>query len=186
MDLGGAFSEALIFAKLKHGRQARRGTAVPYLSHLLAVTALVLDDGGSEEEAMAALLHDAAEDHGGETVISEIADRFGEAVAEIVAFCTDPPDVGPDWREVKRAHLNVLATAAAPVRRVSLAEKLDNARAIVRKLREVGPDVWSQMRVSPDDLLWYFGELADLFAREHPGAMSVELTSQVGAMRELA
>jgi hypothetical protein len=186
MDLGGSFSEALVFAKLKHGGQPRRGTAVPYLSHLLAVCALVLDDGGSEEEAVAALLHDAAEDHGGAEAIEEIAARFGEPVAGIVALCTDPIDVGDEWRAIKQAHLDILQTAPASVRRVSLAEKLDNARTIVRTLRELGEEMWPRMRVRSDDLLWYYGELSDLFTRQHPGAMATELAAQVEEMQALA
>jgi (p)ppGpp synthase/HD superfamily hydrolase len=156
------------------------------LSHLLAVCALVLDDGGSEEEAVAALLHDAAEDHGGAEAIKEIAARFGEPVAGIVALCTDPIDVGDEWRVIKRAHLDILQTAPASVRRVSLAEKLDNARTIVRTLRELGDEMWPRMRVRSDDLLWYYGELSALFARQHPGAMATELSAQLEEMSGLA
>jgi hypothetical protein len=186
MILSGNFSEALVFAKLHHGRQPRRGTAVPYLSHLLAVCSLVLEDGGTEEEAVAALLHDAAEDAEGQATVGEIAARFGGSVAGIVALCTDPPDEGAGWRMKKRAHLEILESAPATVRRVALAEKLDNARAIVRGLREVGPEVWRKMGVNSDDLLWYFGELAEFFASAHPGSLAAELQERVSEMNRLA
>lgn len=186
MDLGGSFSEAFVYAKLKHGGQARRGTAVPYLSHLLSVCALVLDDGGTEAEAIAALLHDAAEDHGGSEAIGEIAAKFGDEVAGIVALCTDPIDAGPDWREVKRAHIDTLGSAPATVRRVALAEKLDNARAVVRNLREIGGEVWPRVGVEAENLVWYFTELSGLFSSAHSGALAEELASQVDEMRTLA
>lgn len=185
MELGGSFSEALVYAKMMHGRQARRGTAVPYMSHLLAVSALVLEDGGTEEEAIAALLHDVAEDHGGADAIRDIARRFGDTVAGIVALCTDPVDVEAEWRVVKEAHLDTLMKATASVRRVALAEKLDNARTIVRKLREVGVEMWPTIGVDSSDLLWYFGELVELFAQVHPGAMAAELADQVEDMTAL-
>ena len=183
--LGGDFSDALVYAKLKHGAQARRGTAVPYLAHLLSVCALVLEDGGSEEEAIAALLHDAAEDHGGEQTIAEIADRFGDEVAGIVALCTDPDENGGGWREAKREHVHALEDAPASARRVALAEKLDNARAMVRQVREVGGELWRRMGVESADVLSYFEDLVGLFGRDHPGSMSSELADQVAELTRL-
>lgn len=186
MSLGGRFSEALVYAKLVHGQQQRRGTAVPFLSHLLAVCALVLDDGGNEDEAIAALLHDAAEDHHGTATVREIAERFGPEIAGIVALCTEPTRNGSTWRAVKKQHFETIEGAPVAARRVALAEKLDNARTIVRQLRDVGPELWPTMDVDEADILWYFGELARLFTEVHPGAMAAELSEQVAEMRDLA
>jgi hypothetical protein len=107
-------------------------------------------------------------------------------VAGIVALCSDPTDAAENWRGVKQAHLETLQNAPAQVRRVALAEKLDNARSIVRNLREVGSEVWPKMEIEPVDLLWYFDELVDLFVRDHPGAMASELTRQVENLHILA
>jgi hypothetical protein len=183
--LGARYTEALMQAKFLHSRQQRRGTTVPYFAHLLATSALVLEDGGSEDEAIAALLHDSVEDHGAE-VLSEISERFGPLVAEIVAGCTDP-DPGPEersWLEIKVQHLSELEQAGPLVRRVSLAEKLDNARALARDYQRFGGALWERMGVKPDDILWYFDALADLFASERPGDMADELRATVDQMLE--
>lgn len=171
------FTEALISAKLLHGRQRRRGTVVPYMAHLMAVASLVLEDGGTEDEAIAALLHDAPEDHGGDTILEDIRERFGDAVADIVRDCSDPVDgaVNNDWRDLKTRHVVQLEDGQPSVRRVALAEKLDNARNMVRMHREIGAAMWSRMGVEADDLLWYYRTVAELFRREHPGAHAAEL-----------
>lgn len=181
--LGSRYTEALMRAKFLHSSQQRRGTGVPYLAHLMAVSALVLEDGGTEDEAIAALLHDAVEDHGIESFDS-IADQFGIEVAEIVAGCTDP-DVGDgSWRDMKAQHLQALERAGARVRRVALAEKLDNARALLRDYRRVGPLLWEHMVVDPENLFWYLQALADLFAVERPGDMASELRDTVDRLLE--
>jgi hypothetical protein len=183
--LGARYTEALLQAKFLHAGQVRRGGGVPYLAHLQSVSSLVLEDGGDEDEAIAALLHDAVEDRGVD-VLELIATQFGTIVASIVAGCTDPPD-GPDesWRARKRAHLRDLEGAGAQVRRVALAEKLDNARALLRDYRRLGDRVWAQMDVEADDLLWYVSELADLFVTERPGDMAWELRRTVDDLLDL-
>jgi (p)ppGpp synthase/HD superfamily hydrolase len=184
--LGPRYTEALMQAKFLHVRQQRRGTSVPYFAHLQAVCALVLEDGGSEDEAIAALLHDAAEDYGAD-VLDRIAEQFGPAVAEIVAGCTDPDqDEGRSWRDVKRQHIADLEQAGPLVRRVALAEKLDNARALLRDYRKFGSLLWERMDVEADDLLWYMSELADLFAAERPGDMASELQGTVEQLLDAA
>ncbi len=147
------------------------------MAHLMAVAALVLDDGGTEDEAIAALLHDAPEDHGGDIVLEDIRERFGDAVADIVRDCSDPLDgaVNGDWRDLKARHIAQLEDGQPAVRRVALAEKLDNARNMVRMHREIGAAMWSRMGVEADDLLWYYRAAAELFEREHPGAHAAEL-----------
>ncbi|MEN3284722.1 MAG: hypothetical protein V7607_5862 [Solirubrobacteraceae bacterium] len=183
--LGGRYTEALMQAKFLHARQHRRGTAVPYLAHLQAVASLVLEDGGSEDEAIAALLHDAVEDLGPE-VLDRIVDQFGVTVARIVAGCTDPDAHGDtSWRDRKAAHLSDLESAGPQVRRVALAEKLDNARALLRDYRRFGERLWARMDVDPEDLLWYNAALADLFVTERPGDMASELQDTVDKLLEL-
>lgn len=183
-ELGPRFTEALMQAKFQHGAQRRRGTGVPYLAHLMAVTAAVIEDGGSEDEAIAALLHDVVEDRGAEQ-LDVIARQFGERVAGIVAACTDPPLNGSTWREAKQQHLAALESAGSEVRRVALAEKLDNARALLRDYRRIGEGLWDRMEVDPDDLLWYVESVADLFAGERPTQMGTELRQTVEELLEL-
>ena len=128
MPLGERFEEALVYATRLHGAQLRKGSAVPYVAHLLAVTALVLEDGGGEEEAVAALLHDAVEDQGGDATRQEIRRRFGDHVTALVDGCTDTDVVPkPPWRERKERYLEHLATAPPEVRRISAAFFFDRS-----------------------------------------------------------
>lgn len=158
-------AEALRFALEKHGEQARKGTAVPYVTHLLAVSALVGESGGGEEEMMAALLHDAVEDGGGAPVLEEIRRQFGQAVADIVDGCTDD-DSGAEkapWLERKRIYLEHLAKAPLAVLRVACADKLHNALAISRDLRDQGPSVFQRFRGDREGTLWYYRSMARIF-----------------------
>jgi DNA helicase IV len=184
--LGARFTEALMLAKFLHSDDRRRGTTVPYFAHLQAVCALVLEDGGSEDEAIAALLHDAIEDHGPQ-MLQRIASQFGTDVARIVAECADPDDEdGMSWRELKVQHIRGLESAGPHARRVSLAEKLDNARAILRDYRRFGDRLWERMDVNAEDLLWYLAALADLFVTERPGDMASELQDTITRLLTMA
>jgi hypothetical protein len=184
--LGARYTEALVQAKFLHTGQCRRGTPVPYFAHLQAVASLVLEDGGSEDEAIAALLHDAVEDYG-TAVLDRIADQFGVTVARIVLGCTDPNgEQHSSWRQRKLEHLRELESAGPQVRRVALAEKLDNARALLRDYRRIGDRLWTRMEVDPEDILWYQEALADLFVTERPGDMACELQDTVDRLLELA
>ena len=156
-ELSEPFYAALDYATRLHARQRRKASDVPYVAHLLAVAALVLDHGGSQAEAIAALLHDAVEDQGGAAVQAEIQRRFGPEVARIVAACTDTDqDPKPPWRARKEAHVAHLAAADASVRLVLAADKLHNARAIISDLREHGDAVWSRFSGGRDGTLWYY------------------------------
>ena len=181
--LGGDFSEALVMAKLAHDGRTRRGTAVSYMGHLLGTTALVLEDGGTEAEAVAALLHDAVED-GSPDVEKSIRARFGETVASIVLGCTDPV-VNGSFRDGKIEHLRRLEDASASVRRVALAEKLDNAQALRRDLERYGQETWRRMKVDQDDHLWYLRNLVTLFRRAFPSVLAVEFERTVQRIEEL-
>lgn len=158
---------ALQFAGHIHAEQRRKGGNVPYLSHLMAVCALVLDYGGSEAEAIGALLHDAAEDCGGREMLEKVSNTFGHKVAEIVEGCTDTfEDPKPDWRPRKEAYLQHLADASDPVRTVACADKLHNLLCTVRDLREQpGPGYWSRFTAGRDEQIWYYQGCLDSFRK---------------------
>jgi (p)ppGpp synthase/HD superfamily hydrolase len=178
--LGPRFEEALQFAATTHRTQRRKGSDIPYIGHLLGVCSLVIEDGGDEDEAIAALLHDAAEDQGGERILAEIHDRFGPAVAEIVLACSDTlEEPKPEWRQRKEAYLDHLEHQPAPVLRVSLADKLFNARAILRDYVVVGEDLWNRFSAGRKGQLWYYRALADRFSDLLPGRMASELDEVV-------
>jgi (p)ppGpp synthase/HD superfamily hydrolase len=179
-ELSDRFADALVYATRVHRHQTRRGR--PYVAHLLRVAGLVLDDGGSEDEAIAALLHDAAEDQGGRRRLREIRARYGNDVAAIVDSCTDsyerPP---PPWRMRKEHYLEHLPSAPPGALLVSLADKVDNVRGI---LREVEPAVAAGGRAVAgyEDVCWYYASLADMFVRLRPGARADELARMAGEL----
>jgi (p)ppGpp synthase/HD superfamily hydrolase len=158
------FEDALVFATHLHRKQVRKGTNVPYVAHLLAVTALVLENGGDEDQAIAALLHDAVEDQGGLKTLREIEERFGKRVAFIVDGCTDSYEIPkPPWRERKEAYLDHLAVAPPEVGLVSLADKVHNARSILSDLIVEGESIWDQFNGGKDGTLWYYRSLVKVF-----------------------
>ena len=158
------FDEALVYARRLHAGQQRKGTEIPYVSHLLGVASLVLEAGGDEDEAIAALLHDAVEDQGGEPTLGEIRQRFGPRVADIVAGCTDAwEEPKPPWRERKEAYIEHLEEASPSVLLVSCADKLHNVRSIIADHLEIGDAVWERFSADPDDIIWYYQTLADRF-----------------------
>ena len=158
------FEEALIFTNRLHVEQYRKGTDVPYISHLLSVAALVLEAGGDEELAIAALLHDAVEDQGGLETLEEIRKRFGGRVAMIVEECSDSYSVPkPAWRNRKEEYINHLKSSSDDARLVSAADKLHNARSILRDIFVSGDDVWSKFAGGKDGTLWYYRSLVCVF-----------------------
>lgn len=183
MDLSHRFVDALVYAAEVHRGQTRKGTDIPYLSHLLAVSSLVSEAGGSEDEAIAGVLHDALEDQGHRTSFEQIAERFGAEVARIVRACSDTEEQPkPPGRQRKQAYLEHLGDVDAAVLRVSLADKLHNARSIASDLREHGAAVWRRFTAGSDEL-WYYGELARLFTERLPGPQAEELADVVTRMR---
>ena len=193
--LGPNFLKALAWVSDLHGEQARKGKPdVPYVSHLIAVASLVLEDGGTEDEAIAALLHDAVEDQG--TRPAELAEQFGETVARIVEHCTDDLENdrlegtksrGADnWKARKEAYLARLEHADAASLRVSAADKLHNARAIVADLRRQGRSALDVFNAPPSEVVWYYRSLDAVFARRLPGLLSSELTAAVRELVDLA
>jgi (p)ppGpp synthase/HD superfamily hydrolase len=152
------FDEALQLASHLHRQQARKATQIPYISHVLAVTALVLDYGGTETQAIAALLHDAVEDCGGKLVLENIETQFGQEVAAIVESCTDSFEEGPkrDWKERKEEYLQHLRNCDSASLIVVAADKLHNLTAIQRDLRQEGAALWSRFNATPDLQRWYY------------------------------
>jgi (p)ppGpp synthase/HD superfamily hydrolase len=184
--LGPRFREALAYADEVHEGQRRKGTGVPYAGHVLGVCALVLEDGGDEDEAIAALLHDAVEDAGGHERLIDVRARFGERVASIVEHCTDTfESPKPPWRERKEAYVAHLEEAPPEVLRVSLADKLYNVRTILRGYRELGEALWDRFDGRREDVLWYYRALADLFERRGSGPMVWELSQAVAELERL-
>jgi GTP pyrophosphokinase len=183
MILSSRFSEALGFAAALHARQKRKVSGTPYVGHLLAVTAIVLEHGGGEDEAIAALLHDAIEDQGGPPVRAEILRRFGSQVTEIVDGCTDTDVIPkPPWRARKEAHLAHLRTASESVCLVVAADKLDNSRSLLREFRSHGPSLWDHFRGGRDGTLWYFGAAIEALRHAAPAPLVDELDSVVSRL----
>jgi len=175
--LGARFSEAVRWAAMLHADDVRKGTRIAYVSHLLAVASLVLEDGGTEEEAFAAMLHVSIVDRG--TPEAEIRARFGQPIADIVVACSEP--VGLDhtataWRERKQHYLDHLASGVSEsALRVTAADKLHNARSILSDLRDHGPTMWEKFNAPVEDQRWYYAELVRVLSAAHDGPTVREL-----------
>jgi HD domain len=180
------FLAAVALASEVHGRERRTGTEIPYLAHLLVVTGLVIEDGGDEDEAIAAMLHDAVEDGGGRPMLERIARSFGPRVTAIVEGCSDNLDGDPTepWIERKRrylAHLPEVTDDA--VLRVALADKVHNARSIVRDYRQEGHRLWERFtQKTAREQLWYYGGLLAFFEQRRPGPLTEDLWRAVGEL----
>ena len=156
------FENALEYAARLHRNQCRKGTNIPYITHLLAVASIVGENGGTEHEVVAALLHDGPEDQGGIPILEGIRARFGDEVAELVDGCSDTyEDPKPPWRERKERYLAHLAEAPDPVRLVSSADKLHNARAVLSDYRKLGEDLWTRFNGGKEGTLWYYRAVVD-------------------------
>ena len=185
----GSFQEAMLFAAELHKTQVRKGTQTPYFSHLMGVSSMVLEYGGSEEEAIAALLHDGPEDQGGEKTLKLIEHRFGTRVAHLVDGLTDSKvEPKPAWRPRKEMYLRHLATTDDSTRLVSMADKLYNARAIVRDLRDDGPKSFGKFAGGHDGVLWYYRSLVDTYNKTSSKDSRIlkDLTETVDQMHDLA
>lgn len=178
MSLTSRYEEAFVLTAELHREQQRKGSGVPYLSHLLAVSAAVIEHGGDEDEAIAALLHDAVEDQGGAETRERIRRRFGDRVAEIVDGCTDTDVVPkPPWRERKEAFIESLRNASESVHLVVAADKLHNSRATLSDYRMMGNDVWALFQGRREGTLWYYRSVAE--------ALDKAPTSLVGQLRRV-
>jgi (p)ppGpp synthase/HD superfamily hydrolase len=184
------FQAALAYAHRVHRGQFRKGTGIPYIAHVLGVAAIAMEYGAGEDEAIGALLHDAAEDGGGEATLAEIRAQFGDAVADIVLGCSDslvedPEDKLP-WLERKQNYLAHLESASRAVYLVSAADKLHNVRTIARDYREHGEEVWQRFQGKRDGTLWYYETVADVLIRRHRSPLTRDLQDAVDQLLELA
>ena len=181
--LSDKFNDALVYAARLHREQRRKGKDIPYVGHLLGVASLVLESGGDEEMAIAALLHDAVEDQGGQPRLDEIRNVFGAKVARIVDGCTDSYEVDPDkkasWCERKQKYIaHVEHEADSEVRLVSIADKVHNARAVLADHYEIGDEVFTRFSKGKPGTLWYYRALVDAFSRRR-GARPTILTTRM-------
>jgi GTP pyrophosphokinase len=181
--LGVRFRRAFLFAADKHAGQTRKASTVPYIAHLMGVASLVLEFGGDEDLAIAALLHDVVEDCGGAPMLAEVRRRFGSRVAKVVDGCTDSDtSPKPPWRERKETYIRHLKSADEETRMVSAADKLNNVRSILSDYREVGESIWARFNGGREGTLWYYRVLLEEFLRGKPNRLIRELEL---AVREL-
>jgi (p)ppGpp synthase/HD superfamily hydrolase len=181
------FDRALTRAVEYHRGQRRKGSGTPYVGHLLAVAGYVLEDGGSEDEAIAALLHDALEDQYRDDLPSELREEFGPEVLAIVEGCSQEklPGEKLTWRERKQRYIDNLEAASPQVCRVSLADKLANVRSMLRDHREVGERLWTRFNAGPENIVWFYESLAERYSSLRPGAMAAEFAHEVERLRKL-
>jgi GTP pyrophosphokinase len=180
------FDRAVLMAHRLHGTQKRKGCEVPYVAHLLSVAGIVLEAGGDENAAIAALLHDAVEDQGGQATLTLIRREFGDEVAEIVMGCSDADTIPkPPWPERKKRYIEHVRHASPEVRLVSSADKLHNARAILGDYRELGEKLWSRFQGGKDGTLWYYRALIEAFREAGTHPVVEELARTVAQLEEL-
>ncbi|MEH1905482.1 MAG: HD domain-containing protein [Nostoc sp.] len=181
------FTAALIYATQLHANQVRKGSGVPYVAHLLGVASIALEYGANEDEAIAALLHDAIEDQGGVATRSEIRRRFGDNVTAIVDGCTDADTTPkPPWRQRKEAYIAHIPTASPSVLLVSLADKLYNAQSILKDYRVLGESVWERFQGRKEGTLWYYRALVDAFRKTESSVIIEELERVIAQIEVLA
>ncbi len=185
--LGPRLQQAFRYAAAKHAGQTRKKTPVPYLSHLMAVASLVLEGGGDEDLAIAALLHDVVEDCGGRPRLEEIRKKFGPRVAKIVEGCTDSfTDPKPPWLERKKGYLSHLKNEDRETRLVSACDKLHNVRTVLADYREQGESVWERFQGKRDGTLWYYRAISDEFQRRGRNGITRELEIAVSQLEKAA
>lgn len=183
MNLTERFEQALVYAVRLHGDQMRKGTNIPYVSHLLSVAAIVLENGGDEDQAIAGLLHDAVEDQGGLPRLEEIRKLFGEKVAFIVDECTDSYQTPKaPWLERKKQYLDHLPEAPPEVRLVSIADKVHNARSLLATLQKEGPSAWSRFNGGEEGTAWYYNKLVKIYQETGDDYLTKELTRLVAEL----
>ena len=181
------FEEALVYAKRLHNHQSRKSSRIPYIAHLLSVAGLVIEWGGDEDQAIAALLHDSVEDQGGLETLQEVRDLFGERVARIVEACSDSVvKPKPPWKERKQAYLQRLAGEPVEVRLVSLADKLHNARSIYMDLQKQGLSALDRFKGGRQGTLWYYQTLVKVFKSSENTVMVDEFARVVAEIVRLA
>lgn len=187
MKLTWRFDAALVYASCLHAHQVRKGTEIPYISHLLSVASLVMEHGGDEDETIAALLHDAVEDQGGQDTLAVIRDRFGDRVAQIVDGCSDAfVRPKPPWRERKEHHIARMEEASPSVRLITLADKLHNARTVLAEYRLIGESLWQRFNGGREGTLWYYRSMIEVMRKFGISPLLAELDRVVSELESLA
>lgn len=181
------FDAALAYASAAHRTHFRKGTTIPYVSHLMGVASIALENGADEDQAIAALLHDAVEDQGGAPRLADIRATFGDRVADIVYHCTDTDiEPKPAWRPRKEAYLDHLSSVPKDALEVSLADKTHNAGAILADLHCHGDQLWGRFNGGREGSLWYYRSLSDRFQELVPGPGADRLSRLVDEMERLS
>ena len=187
MKLTDKFNEALSYAERLHRNQKRKGTDIPYISHLMTVSSIVLEYGGNEEEAIAALLHDAVEDQGGEMTYKYIKTKFGHNIASIVLDCSDTwKQIKPSWRERKESYIRNLEKKKSSSLLVSLADKTHNAESILSDHFEIGENIWLRFNGGKKETLWYYSELSKSFSKLINNKLTIRFNKVVKQLQSLA
>jgi GTP pyrophosphokinase len=187
IKLGPRFRKAFLFAADKHRGQTRKASKIPYIAHLIGVASLVLEAGGDEDLAIAALLHDVVEDCGGAPMLKEVRRRFGSRVAKVVDGCTDADTYPkPPWRERKEKYIRRLKKEDADTRLVSAADKLNNVRSILSDYRAIGESVWSRFNGGREGTIWYYRTLRDVFLQHKPNRITRDFDLAVQELESLA
>ncbi len=177
------FETALVYATRLHATQTRKASGIPYISHLLSVAALILEAGGTEEEAIAGLLHDAVEDQGGSETREEIRQLFGDEIVTIIDGCTESDTYPkPPWEERKQQYLENLRSSSLSVRRVSLADKLHNARSLLSDWQQFGDVIWTRFNSGKEKTLWFYQTLVEVYQKTGSDWMTEEFTRVVSQL----
>ncbi|NLE38886.1 MAG: HD domain-containing protein [Pirellulaceae bacterium] len=186
MQLSHRFSDAVRFACHLHAQQRRKISKTPYVAHLLRVAGIVIESGGGEDEAIAAMLHDAVEDQGGAETHRAIDERFGSNVAAIVDECTDSAETPkPPWQERKEAFIRRIPGMSSSARRVTAADKLDNVRGLIDSFHGQGDELWRFFHGGRDGTLWYYRAVADALAETDPNPLVESLGRAVAVLEQL-
>jgi len=181
------FRHAFDYAATLHAADVRKGARIPYLSHLLEVCAIVLRYGGNEDAAIAAFLHDAAEDHGGKPRLVDIQRNFGKTVASIVEECTDSTTTPKQsWEIRKKRYVKHLPEASRGGLLVSAADKLSNVRAILADHYVIGDEVYKRFKRPKRRTLWYYNALSRAFTTHLPGDLARELRRTVAELNRVS
>lgn len=180
MGFSERFDEALVYAHRLHRAQKRKGTDIPYVAHLIGVASIAIEHGGDEDQAIAALLHDAPEDQGGEETLDEIRRRFGDGVAGIVADCTDAwTEPKPPWLKRKQEYVAALGSKPSRSLLVSLADKTYNAEAIAADFETLGEAAFDRFSADAAGVRWYYGALSDIFMQRMNGPLAIRYSRAV-------